>query len=156
MKRLLLIMTGLFCFAGCAYIPGFSDDDLPPSMRPPKPVFKTEEQERYDLPVPENYGASVYGELTEQQKEDFLKNEKKYDGTMISLILQKKPQIGMTEEQIHYSVGKPNYVNRTGTRLGVTEQWVYTTWHTGIYGGGYSTPYLYLYFEDGKLTSWQN
>ncbi|KRE94913.1 hypothetical protein ASG89_31985 [Paenibacillus sp. Soil766] len=51
------------------------------------------------------------------------------------------PKIGMTKEQVEKSEwGKPEKVNKTTTKYGVSEQWVY-------YGG------KYIYFEDGKVTS---
>lgn len=52
-------------------------------------------------------------------------------------------RIGMSEQDVlDSSWGKPTKVNRTTSKYGVHEQWVY--------GGGY------LYFEDGVLTSIQN
>ncbi|MBT2278846.1 hypothetical protein J7E51_12815 [Priestia megaterium] len=55
------------------------------------------------------------------------------------------PQIGMTKEEVINDTrwGKPNDVNRTITKYGVEEQWVYN-----VYG--------YLYFEDDKVTAIQN
>lgn len=54
-----------------------------------------------------------------------------------------KPKIGMTEEEVkNSSWGKPKSVNKTTTKYGVREQWVY-----------YSNKYLYL--EDGILTGIQ-
>jgi len=50
--------------------------------------------------------------------------------------------IGMTKEMARISLGNPNEINRTVGSWGVHEQWVYSS--------------LYLYFEDGKLTSYQN
>lgn len=53
-------------------------------------------------------------------------------------------RLGMTADEVKCSGwGKPESVNRTTTRHGVHEQWVY---------GGRN----YLYFEDGVLTSIQN
>lgn len=54
-------------------------------------------------------------------------------------------RIGMTRDQVINGTnwGKPQKVNRTTTRYGTSEQWVY--------GDG-----NYLYFEDGVLTSIQN
>ena len=51
----------------------------------------------------------------------------------------------MTQDQVINGTnwGKPQKVNRTTTRYGTSEQWVY--------GDG-----NYLYFEDGVLTSIQN
>jgi hypothetical protein len=51
--------------------------------------------------------------------------------------------IGMTEEQARMSWGEPDNVNRTTTRRGTSEQWVY--------GSG-----SYLYFTNGILDSIQN
>jgi hypothetical protein len=55
------------------------------------------------------------------------------------------PRIGMTAKTVREKTnwGAPESINRTGGSWGVHEQWVY---------GGRS----YLYFENGKLTSWQN
>jgi hypothetical protein len=54
-------------------------------------------------------------------------------------------RIGMTQDQVinGSNWGKPQKINRTTTRYGTREQWVY--------GDG-----NYLYFEDGVLTSIQN
>jgi hypothetical protein len=49
----------------------------------------------------------------------------------------------MTAEQAELAWRKPNNINRTITKWGVHEQWVY---------GGHG----YLYFEDGILTAIQN
>ncbi len=51
--------------------------------------------------------------------------------------------VGMTKAQAQLAWGEPNSVNRTTTRRGVMEQWVY----------GSSS---YLYFGNGVLTSYQN
>lgn len=58
--------------------------------------------------------------------------------------------IGMTEEQAILSVGRPNEINRSVGSWGVHEQWVYRNCRIG---GGLRN--FYLYFENGKLTSWQ-
>jgi hypothetical protein len=50
--------------------------------------------------------------------------------------------IGMTAKMAKISLGEPRSINRTVGSWGVHEQWVY-----------YS---LYLYFEDGIVTSYQN
>jgi hypothetical protein len=48
----------------------------------------------------------------------------------------------MTDDMARVSLGNPRSINRTVGSWGVYEQWVY-----------YST---YLYFENGKLSSYQN
>ena len=50
--------------------------------------------------------------------------------------------IGMNKEMATISLGSPNKVNRTVGAWGVKEQWVYET--------------IYLYFENGVLTSYQD
>ena len=50
--------------------------------------------------------------------------------------------IGMTDTMAYLSKGTPNDINKSVGSWGTNEQWVY--------GGG-----LYLYFENGILTSWQ-
>lgn len=53
-------------------------------------------------------------------------------------------RLGMSKQDVlDSSWGKPDHINKTTTRYGTHEQWVY--------GGG-----NYLYFEDGILTSIQN
>lgn len=54
--------------------------------------------------------------------------------------------IGMTEEQVKASWGKPNDYNRTVTKYGSREQWIY----------GVFPSCTYIYFNDGVLTSWQD
>ncbi len=58
-------------------------------------------------------------------------------------IERSKVFVGMTKDQALASWGRPERINRTLTRGGVSEQWVY----------GLST---YLYFTNGKLTAAQN
>lgn len=53
-----------------------------------------------------------------------------------------KVNIGMTSDMVRKAWGSPRDINRTVGSWGVHEQWVY--------GGSY------LYFENGKLTSWQD
>lgn len=57
-----------------------------------------------------------------------------------------KLKIGMTKKQVIAIWGKPNDINRTVGSWGIHEQWVYS-----YVGDG-----CYLYFEDGRLTSWQD
>ena len=57
--------------------------------------------------------------------------------------LAKKPnvRIGMSKSQVvnQSSWGEPKYINRTITKRGTHEQWVYSE-------------YRYLYFDNGRLT----
>ena len=69
----------------------------------------------------------------------------KYGTTNAQKILDGKIWLGMTDEMARESWGIPDDINRTVGSWGVNEQWVY---------GEYSR--TYLYFENGKLTSWQD
>lgn len=100
-----------------------------------------------NLPVPERYGARQYRDLNEQQKRKFLKNEKGYSNSIINGILNGTVRIGMTKEQVIYSWGRPDDINRSVGSWGVHEQWIYRR-------GDFEAQYLY--FENGKLTSWQD
>ncbi len=56
----------------------------------------------------------------------------------------KEPQIGMTVEEVKASTwGEPKKINKTTTKYGVSEQWVY-------YG------YKYIYFDNGTVTAIQD
>lgn len=67
----------------------------------------------------------------------------KYGKTYGLLVASRKINLGMSKQMVIDSWGNPEDVNRTVGGWGVHEQWVY--------GSG-----TYLYFENGKLTSWQD
>ena len=77
----------------------------------------------------------------EKKKTD---NLKKYGQSIGVKLNQGKIWLGMTSEMVLDSWGEPLRKNRNVGKWGVNEQWVYGR------GGGY------LYFENGKLTSWQD
>ena len=62
-----------------------------------------------------------------------------YDAELIS---KRRVRIGMTDELCLAALGKPRDINRSVGSYGVHEQWCYSG--------------LYLYFEDGVLTSFQD
>lgn len=66
---------------------------------------------------------------------------KKYGSIKGNRILNNEYWIGMTSTEAIESLGKPDRVNRTTGVYGQHEQWVYKG--------------AYLYFEDGKLKSFQ-
>jgi len=57
-------------------------------------------------------------------------------------IEEKKIRVGMTPEEAARAWGEPIRKNKSGGSYGSTEQWVYPA---GVY----------VYFRDGRLTSWQ-
>ncbi len=65
----------------------------------------------------------------------------KWTEEIISLIKKGKIKIGMKSEQVSFSWGKPDKINKSIGSWGVHEQWIYMRY--------------YLYFENGILTSLQ-
>jgi hypothetical protein len=72
------------------------------------------------------------------------KNEliKKYGATIGLKIFEERIWIGMTKEMLIESWGRPNDINRTVGSWGVHEQCIYTS--------------VYVYIENGVVTSWQD
>ena len=75
----------------------------------------------------------------------FLANpiDPKWDKATAEIIKQRKIKLGMSEQQLLLSWGKPERINKTVGSSGVHEQWVY--------GLG-----QYVYMQNGKLTSFQS
>jgi len=69
---------------------------------------------------------------------------KKYGSSVASKIMKKKYWIGMTKDMARSSLGSPNEINKTTGSWGIHEQWIY------------EKKDLYLYFENGKLSSFQD
>jgi len=67
---------------------------------------------------------------------------KKYGEEVYKKLQKRKYWVGMNMEMATISLGSPDDTNRTVGSWGVHEQWVYGN--------------LYLYFENGKLASYQN
>ena len=51
--------------------------------------------------------------------------------------------LGMSTSAVRLSLGNPEKINNTTTKNGTDSQWVYVD-------------LMYVYFEDGKVTAWQN
>ena len=78
-----------------------------------------------------------------KEKERIKLMTKKYGKKWGKIVANKEIMVGMTKAMVIDSWGKPDDINRSVGSWGVYEQWVY--------GDG-----QYLYFENGKLTSWQD
>lgn len=68
---------------------------------------------------------------------------KKFGKSVALKIMNGKYWLGMTKEMARKSLGYPDDINKTSGEWGVHEQWVY------------EKKEIYLYFENGKLTSFQ-
>lgn len=72
----------------------------------------------------------------------------KYSNSIWNLIKKEKIQLGMTKNQVRLSWGDPTDINSYGGSWGIMEQWIYGD----VLNGGA----VYLYFDNGKLESWQD
>ena len=50
---------------------------------------------------------------------------KKWGDKIINLILNGKIELGMNEKQLRISIGNPDIINKTSSRHGLSEQWIY-------------------------------
>ena len=80
----------------------------------------------------------------EEDELDALENKykKKYGEKFYNELKEGKFWIGMTKEMAIIALGEPDDINKTVGSWGVHEQWIYNK--------------LYIYFKNGKLTSYQN
>lgn len=86
----------------------------------------------------------------EEYKTAFYKLKQKRQKEKQKAIEERRIVIGMNQEEIKASWGTPLKINRSVFSWGIHEQWVYyIIGERGIQNA-------YLYFEDGKLTGWQD
>jgi hypothetical protein len=100
-------------------------------------AYEREEKKRK---ADEHY-EDIKNKVAEQKIEDS-KMLKKYGKSNFESMKEGKFWIGMNQEMILYTLGEPKDTNETVGAWGKHEQWVYDNG-------------LYLYFENGKLTSYQ-
>lgn len=86
----------------------------------------------------------ILSEKAEERRSQEEKNRliKKFGKSTYEKLIAGYFWIGMTDEMALISLGQPENINRTVTRGGTHEQWVYKTY--------------YFYFDNGILTSYQN
>ena len=81
-----------------------------------------------------------------KNREEFDKLEPSTEESTTTEAPKVLPQIGMTAEEVEKSLwGKPSHINKTTTRYGVSEQWVYRS----------SIKSRYIYFKNGVVTAIQ-
>lgn len=83
-------------------------------------------------------------EVRTQKRLRYIEEHNEIDEKIKMAIREGKLIIGMNRDQAIASWGKPEKINRTVTRAGNTEQWVF-----GSFGP-------FVYFENGILTAWQD
>lgn len=82
-------------------------------------------------------------------KEPFANLGKKWGYEKVNAIRDRRLLIGMNEEQVLLIKGAPYEINRSIGSWGTHEQWIYRGKHEQ------NERTVYLYFQNGKLTSWQ-
>ncbi len=79
--------------------------------------------------------------LSAARVESLLKNHPSWDDEAILTVACHKVRVGLTEDQLRASWGRPDEVNRTVVGASVDDQWVYGS--------------NYVYVEGGEVTSYQ-
>ena len=65
-----------------------------------------------------------------------------WSGDVTELVIARRFRIGFTKNQLLAAIGSPKKINRTVTRYGVREQWIYGS--------------VYVYLDDGIVTAFQD
>jgi hypothetical protein len=81
--------------------------------------------------------------IADKRRWKFIEDNSNIDYKFLKAIQEGKMELDMTKEMVIAICGNPKDIKRTVKTTGVHEQW--------IYGGG-----VYLYLENGILTSWQD
>ena len=113
------------------------------------PQNKGHEEERLPLYLGKfiDQEQQVYIEKKENETKQYFANQKKrmiakYGKYWGKLVAEGQLEIGMTKQMCRDSWGEPESINRTSTRYGNHEQWVYST--------------IFVYFDNGKISAIQD
>lgn len=129
-----LFLAYIILISGNAYSQTVSEEEINKAIL----ANSTKTQESLKrLDILNNEIAKIQEQVSLAQEQDKLAREE--------LAKKPNPKIGMTKEIVinETNWGKPQYINRTTTRYGIDEQFVYSD-------------YRYLYFKNGKLTTIQD
>lgn len=115
-------------------------------------IINTQKLKNYKVPTYYLVDANKYVEIQNEKlknKEEQIAKRKsylieKYGSRVANQILNREIWIGMTYKMAIESLGDPDDINSTVGSWGVHQQWVYSDMD------------FYLYFKNGKLTSWQD
>lgn len=86
-------------------------------------------------------------QVTDSEIDAFIKAHNSLSDGRTHLLRERTIEIGMTEDEVKLIYGPPDDINRNGGSWGLAEQWVYEN-------GPEKDEFLY--FENGRLTSWQD
>ena len=105
-------------------------------------VVETHEMTNFKILQDKRHEEAIEKEKLERMQREREVLIKKYGKEIGNKLLKGYYWIGMTDSMARVSLGNPDDINRSVGPWGVHEQWVY--------------PNMYLYFEDGILSSYQN
>lgn len=87
---------------------------------------------------------------TLRSREKYIAAHPETTNAVRTAILNGEVIIGMTEQEVSVSIGMPDHVNRSTYSWGTTAQFCYDE-----VGANFNfNRYRYVYFENGKVTSW--
>ena len=93
-------------------------------------------------------------ESRRDMRDEYVRTHPRLDAEVRSAMLEERPAIGMTADELRLAIGSPTDVNRTVTASHVHEQWVYET--RGIIAPIRVTRTFFVYLDDGVVTAWQD
>jgi len=144
MKNIICGVWLLLMISGCATPYSIANyhltaDEKQKILKVAPALSDVEVHERMEIPnLPKEAISIIQRELVVRQHPEWSNNVK-------MLIRKGKVVIGMTNNQVLASLGEPNDINRTVTKYGVHEQWVY---------GYYDLKCVYL--DDNVVTCLQD
>ncbi|MBE3109693.1 MAG: hypothetical protein IMZ46_04120 [Acidobacteria bacterium] len=93
-------------------------------------------------------GGNVY--VSQKSKVKFFRENSGITYEVKQAILANELLIGMTEQEVVAAIGRPDDINRSTYSFGTTAQFCYDS-----YGDFARAKYSYVYFENGRVTGWQ-
>jgi len=142
MKKLFFVICLSLAISGCATLTMSTKEKI---------QVLTDDQiySRYTSSLCGGYGGRSM--VSEKEKtllrQEIIRRHPEWPEDIKRVVLEGNIQIGMTKEQLLASWGDPDNINRSVGSWGVHEQW--------IYAASYYKQ-IYVYVENGILTSWQN
>lgn len=97
-----------------------------------------------------------------KRRQNYINMHTELNSIIKSAILNGEISIGMTIEQVLASRGRPLNINKSTGEWGIHEQWVYVGIRTNERmqmsrkEWRLDHKYAYIYFENGRVTSWQS
>ena len=91
------------------------------------------------------------------RRQEYIKTHPELSLEIRNAINGGKILIGMNQEQVIISIGRPQKISRTTMSTGIHEQWIYAGMICLSTRDNYTERnYSYVYFESGIVTSWQS